>query len=593
MPISFSSSASNQRTNNTLEDVLYRIRLMKKEKCLQQSWLKMIVDSGNQLSEMIENSLDTFKMEENTYVFTPSPCNLADIFNKLARDLDSQIRKKNISLEVFIDGRQMLPEGTFWVSGEFRLLQNLFGNLLKNAIEASPEDEKVRVDFDPQQKDMFLIRINNKGVVPEILRDRFFDRYATHGKKSGTGLGTYSAKLIAKTHRGNIRFETDETSGTTLFVLLPSSPEPEPDKEHETDSFSLKKVDFTLQGTILMAEDNPINQQVIKGLMEDHDILLDIAENGQEVVQIQNLLKYDLILMDMEMPVMDGSEAIQIIRKQYAHDELPILSLTAHDLALSEINQPKIIINDVISKPIQPDHFFKILRKYLKSVPVTQTLNNSEPEKRVLANDILNLDRALQQLMGKRHLLENIMQSFKKEYFNAPEAIKKLIENKQFQSAQRKIHTIKGLAGTIGAPMLQKAAQDLENAITDRMLPGVNQLISSFRQNLDPVIETIEKLLPGSPKESVEPSLSNDLAEQLTLLEKNLDRFYELLLDSDSEANDACDLCYSALSYLTQNTDDRLLLDQLKQNMKNYLFDDAATILKTLTQKLGLELQTH
>jgi len=592
MPVSFSSSMFNEHQQSALNDVLHNISLIKNEKRLQKNWLKLIIDSGNQISEMIENSLDIFKMEENTYLFNPSPCNLTDIFQKLSNDLNIPIKQKNISLQMFIDNQPMLSDHAFWVSGEFRLLQNLFANLLKNAIEASPEHELVRV-FLNHQKDMSLIRIHNKGIVPEVLRNRFFDRYATHGKKSGTGLGTYSAKLITKTHKGNIRFETDENSGTTLFVTLPYCSEPEIDKNISEDHYALEKRDFSLQGKILIAEDNPINQQVINGLLEDHELSLDFVENGQKAVQATESSTYDLILMDMEMPVMDGTQAIHMIRKQYSYEQLPIIALTAHELTLSDLNKDTNVVNGIISKPIQPNHFFKILKQYVTVKPVQLKQAKVEPEPAVSSSDVLNLDRALKQLMGKKHLLENIMQSFKKEHFNSPDAIKKLIENEQFQTAQRKIHTIKGLAGTIGATMLHHTAQELENAIKDRMIPKLNQLISSFRQTLDPVIETIEKTLPGQPKESEDQSLSMKLEQQLSQLENNLHRLYLLLLESDSEANDACEDCYPALSYLTQNTDDQIVLDQLKQHMKNYLFDEAAQTLKTLTQKLGLELQTH
>ena len=582
----------NKRKKDALDDVLQNIRLLNKEKRLQQNWLKLILDSGNQILEMIENSLDIFKMEENTYVFEPSPCNLTVIFQKLSNDLDMQIRQKNILLQLFIDDHPMTSDKKFWISGEFRLLQNLFANLLKNAIEASPQNESVRVYLNHQDK-MSLIRINNKGVVPEVLRDRFFDRYATHGKKTGTGLGTYSAKLITKTHQGKIWFETNDISGTTLFVALPYSPEPEICDELLDDHLATNHKTYALQGNILVAEDNPINQQVIKGMMEDHIVNLDFVENGQQAVKAIQNKTYDVVLMDMEMPVMNGREAIKIIRQNLSFEELPIISLTAHEMNLSDVNNDKRIINDIIPKPIPPDHFFETLKKYLQFVPVDSVQKRMVPEKKLSSNDILNVDRALNQLMGKRHLLENIMQSFKKEHFNAPDAIKNLIENKQFKSAQRKIHTIKGLAGTIGATVLQNTAQELENAITSRMLPKVNQLITSFKQNLEPVIETIEKTLPVQTKESEDPSLSNRLENQLTFLEKNLDHFYHLLLDSDSEANDACEDCFPALNYLTQNTEDNQLLEQLKHYMKNYLFEDAAEILNTLAQKLGLELQTH
>ena len=597
MDITFPKSTSIKKKQAILEEILQNIQWIKKEKRTQLNWLQLISESGNQIAEMIENSLDMFKMEENTYIFNPKPCNLTNIFKKLNSDLDLLSRQKNIKLS-FLKGNSNLLLEDFWVSGEYRLLLNLFANLIKNAIEASPSDEEVKIQVDYKDTDQSIIKIHNKGVVPEALRSCFFERYATHGKKSGTGLGTYSAKLIAKTHNGDIDFKTDNLEGTTLFVTLPASNTPDIDKNDIKDQIVNNTVDFQLQGKIMIAEDNPINQMVLKGLMEDHNVIVDIAENGLEVVQVKDLSKYDLVLMDMEMPVMDGFETTQIIRQRHSHKELPVVALTAHELDINEINQKQILINDIIPKPIQPLHYFECLKKYLNSTPKQQNYQkfeyieqNNKSNKE--SSEILNMDRALKQLMGKRNLLENIMRSFKKEHLNAPEVIKKLIENKQFQSAQLKIHTIKGLAGTIGAPMLQKAAHDLEVAIKDRMLPKLNQLISSFRQSLDPVIDTIENNISDTFKENDPPDLSEKLSKQLESINENINYLYSLLIESDSEANDACEDCLPAISYLIQNTDDDRLLDQLKHNMKAYLFDEAAEILKKISLKLGLELQTN
>jgi len=585
--------STNNRSKNILNGVLETIQHLKKEKQSQRKHLKIITDSGIQIAEMIESSLDMFKMEENTYALEPKPCNLITIFQKLAVDLHMLAKQKGIHIHFYIDDNPMSDNQKFWVSGEYRLLQNLFANLVKNAMEASPHNENVRVDMDYQNSEMAMIQIHNMGVVPENLRDQFFDRYTTAGKKGGTGLGTYSAKLITKTHGGRIEFETDETMGTILFVTLPRATEPEENDQEDAEKQSMA---FTLQGSVLIADDNLINQQVLKGLLEDHDIALDMVENGLEAVQKVESNKYDLILMDMEMPVMDGREAIQHIRKKYPDTILPIIALTAHNLAIEDINQNDNLINDIITKPIQPERMFNMLRSYLQVLPVTQVLETQDTKesfnKKDTTSQILNLDKALRQLMGKRYLLENVMQSFKKDHFNAPDIVKQLIESNQLSTAQRKVHSIKGLAGTIGAQMLQTVSQELETAIKHQMFPKIDNLLHSFRKSLDPVLEKIDQVLVNKESTDTEdPSLSNELSDQLNALEKNMNHLYTLLVDCDSEANDACNECLPALDFLTQNTEDQLMLDQLRQCLKNYLFDDAASIIEKLSDKLGLGLR--
>jgi len=571
-----------------LDEILNSVQHLKKEKQSQIKYLKLIADSGFQISEMIENSLDMFKMEEKTYELDPSPCNLVEIFKKLSSDLNNLVRQKDLELLFYLND-QLLNEKdhSFWVSGEYRLLNNLFANLIKNAIEASPLSNQVRVDMDHQGENRAIIQIHNMGVVPENIRDRFFDRYTTSGKKSGTGLGTYSAKLITRTHQGDIRFETDEKLGTTLFVTLPAANKPEIDS-HQTETSLVQE---KISGAILIADDNLINQQVLKGLMEDHPIKLDMVENGKQAVEKVLAAQYDLILMDMEMPVMDGREAIQRIRQRYSHADLPIVALTAHNLELEDFNHTEHVINDIITKPIQPELLFSILRTYLVTKPSKETIEKKDQPDIEEKSQILNIDQALRQLMGKRSLLETVMTSFRNDHSNAHEIVKQLIESDQLETAQRKVHSIKGLAGTIGARSLQKIGNELETALKKKMQSKFDSLLVSFQKSLEPVIEEIDKILPDKDTpEQQNASISSQLSNQLDALEKNMKYLRDLLADCDSEANDACNECLPALDYLTQNSQDRSLLDELKNCLKNYLFDDATRVLEEICQKLGLKI---
>ncbi len=130
--------------------------------------------------------------------------------------------KKRLSVNIMINGNPAGNEDRFSVRGEELLCYSMLANLIKNAFEASPEDRKITITL-THEKDMAVICIHNKGAVPEDIRDNFFDKYITSGKTSGSGLGTYSARLIAKTQRGNIHFETSEDKGTTVTIRLPQT----------------------------------------------------------------------------------------------------------------------------------------------------------------------------------------------------------------------------------------------------------------------------------------------------------------------------------------------------------------------------------
>jgi signal transduction histidine kinase len=121
-------------------------------------------------------------------------------------------------------GRQIDLKDEFLIAGEETLLETMFTNLIKNAIEASPEGGTVTVSMNTiemQGQPFHLIDIHNLGVIPMDIRENFFEPYTTSGKASGTGLGTHSALLVARTHKGDINFTTSEQEGTHLLVSLP------------------------------------------------------------------------------------------------------------------------------------------------------------------------------------------------------------------------------------------------------------------------------------------------------------------------------------------------------------------------------------
>jgi len=186
----------------------------------QKQYLGMISKAGNRMLGMIRLSLNLYKMEQGTFVFSPEPVDLLDTFRDILADLSERVRSKKVFIRVVFKGLLVLPQDSFWVAAEPTLCYSLFSNLLLNAIEASPVSGVVSISLD--QDELAHVRIHNSGVVPQNIRSKFFEKYVTSGKAHGTGLGTYSAKLITTTMGGNILMETGQESGTTLTVSLAS-----------------------------------------------------------------------------------------------------------------------------------------------------------------------------------------------------------------------------------------------------------------------------------------------------------------------------------------------------------------------------------
>lgn len=187
----------------------------------QELLLKNIEVSGFQMLNMINSSLDLVKMERGSYEFHPIDLNVLDVIRKVKSELLKQINRKKIDFLVLVNNRTPAEGDTFKIFAEELLSYSMFTNLIKNAVEASSENDVLSIELE-NRNHKSIIKIHNRGVVPEAIRNHFFDKYITHGKGNyGTGLGTYSAKLMANTQNAEIDMTTSE-EGTTITLVFPS-----------------------------------------------------------------------------------------------------------------------------------------------------------------------------------------------------------------------------------------------------------------------------------------------------------------------------------------------------------------------------------
>jgi signal transduction histidine kinase len=187
----------------------------------QVLYLKNIEDSGQRMLGMINLSLDLFKMERGIYRLQPVSVDILKIIKKIIDEMKNLAKSWGIDIHLLVNGKPANDADVFLALGEELLCYSMLANLIKNAVEASPEESDVTVMLENEEE--LIISIHNLGAVPMDIQDSFFEKYVTSGKDSGTGLGTYSARLIAETQGGNIRFETSEEEGTTVTITIPNT----------------------------------------------------------------------------------------------------------------------------------------------------------------------------------------------------------------------------------------------------------------------------------------------------------------------------------------------------------------------------------
>ena len=186
----------------------------------QKELLQEIKGCGYKILHMINISLDMVKMEMGAYKVQAKRIDLLKVTRKVLLELDHHKTAANVTIVMLVEGQPADMKDEFFAYGEEFLCYSMLSNLTRNAIEASPKGGKVTITFDNQGEAM--IRIHNQGAVPKPIRKTFFEKYVTYGKMRGTGLGTYSAKLMATTQHGSISLDTSEKDGTTITVTLPT-----------------------------------------------------------------------------------------------------------------------------------------------------------------------------------------------------------------------------------------------------------------------------------------------------------------------------------------------------------------------------------
>jgi len=192
----------------------------------QRKATTMILELGERMLGFIDRTRDLFQMEEGSYKLKPQEVNLLSMFRRIEQALGPLALKRRTDFVFTLFGQHTNLDTGYVITGEETLLEIMFANLIKNAIEASPEGGTISISIDTVEmsgQTFHFIDIHNMGVIPMEICENFFEPYTTSGKKGGTGLGTHNAFLVARTHKGDISFTTSEEEGTHLTVRLPEN----------------------------------------------------------------------------------------------------------------------------------------------------------------------------------------------------------------------------------------------------------------------------------------------------------------------------------------------------------------------------------
>jgi CheY-like chemotaxis protein len=334
----------------------------------------------------------------------------------------------------------------------------------------------------------------------------------------------------------------------------------------------------TIKGArILLVEDNDLNQEVATELLRDAGFVVDLAENGQIAINKIMGAGYDIVLMDMQMPVMDGVAATQKIRKEERFKNLPVVAMTANAMQGDRDRCTAAGMNDHIAKPIEPEDLWKALLKWIKPKYSAATVPAVKPQvaqDSAMPFDIKGLDmtNGLRRVLNKKSLYLLMLRKFVAGQKSATEEILKALEGNDVVTAERLAHTLKGVSGNIGATALQQLAEKIEVAIKEaRPRKELDGLLIALKNLLKNLITQLEMNLP---EERIKATVTVDPVK----LKVVCDKLDALLADDNAEAGDVLEANVDLLNSAFPNH-----FRKIDSDIRSFNFETALVALRSAT----------
>jgi len=461
-----------------------------------------ILASGQHLLGIINEILDLSKLEAGKLRIDLSPFQIVDIVDDALSLTQAPARAKNLNVTVVYD-----PELPDWVNGDPRRLRQVLVNLLGNAIKFTLQGE-VRLTVHPVDTQICFSVIDTGIGMDNAQMSLLFKAFEQADGKTtrrfgGTGLGLAISHDLARLMGGNITAESVLDQGSTFTLCLPLTktlqPEHHVPREPQTAGARLAGL------TVLAVEDDELNRTVLREMLEYEGATVVLTEDGQQALdRLEELgpASFDITIMDVQMPVMDGYETTRHINSMAP--SLPVVGLTAH--AMAEEKERCLAAGMVahVTKPVDEDYLVSVLLQQLSTTDAQEALASPEmahtepspavDEHRHDALPGIDADGAMKNLKCDWPTFKKILWSFYKQRWNSSEEIGTLLARGAIGEAREIAHGIRGSSGYLGAWKLHQEATAMEEACMTGVLDVAMQQITPFRLSLEEVISGIEGL---------------------------------------------------------------------------------------------------
>ncbi|MBP7338644.1 PAS domain S-box protein [Niveispirillum sp.] len=444
----------------------------------QRTHVDSIRRSASALLAIINDVLDYSRIDAGLLVLEPAPFRLADPVGAVADLFGPVLRTRQVDLDITID--PSLPD---WVLGDAGRVRQILDNLVGNAVKFTPAGTIAialrRTGARPDGSVEMSVTVSDTGIgMPPEQVARLFQPFTlgddSHRRRhGGTGLGLALTHRLVQMMDGTIHAESNQGRGSRFIIDLCLTPvDPPASASGPVPPATVASPFDDMSGLdgarILVVEDNELNRFVAKGFLDRAGAVTSIAVNGAEAVAAVERETFDLVLMDLQMPVMDGLEATRAIRDLPAGRDLPILALTAagHEQDLQSCMDAG--MDDHIDKPFVPALFLSTLRRWLSTGLMTVPPTPVSPPPVLARPDPIpgiDMEQAMGRVLGNRALLETILDQFVARFDGLGARLSARLAEGQADMAVRKLHELRGAAGNISALSVAEQATALERAL--------------------------------------------------------------------------------------------------------------------------------
>lgn len=487
----------------------------------QQVNVDRITTAARILLDVINDILDFSRIESGKLELESVSFELQTVLSNMHAMLNLQAKNKGLSFNI------EAPSDSHSLIGDPLRLSQVLLNLTNNAIKFTDSGYvqlAVTVTALEHQHSQLSFRISDTGIgMSQAEIERLFQTFSqadssTTRRYGGSGLGLAICQQLVEQMGGHISVQSVPAEGSTFSFAI-SLKNGQKDQDLQLEELEPASPSTLAGMRILLVEDNALLTEYQSALLQGHGALVSCAEDGlAAIAQLQSDPSFDIVLMDIQMPRMDGLTASREIRKQYSPQQLPIIAMTAHALQAEVEKSLEAGMNAHLCKPVESKLLFSTLLRFARErhATPTGTVSSPPPANTVLPDNMQHFDlaSALSSMGGKPSLLRRLLKKMQQEYRGSADELARLLQDDEHATALRLAHSLKGVAATLGATQLQSAAHQLESALRDEPDADHHLLAAALGTQLAACIAELDQLFASDDASQADNKAGKTLIEQ-------------------------------------------------------------------------------